>query len=160
MLMRIAAIQLFSGERLFCCGMAIALFTKIGTRRRRRLARRFDFGAKAGIIVALPDGCQLYFPRSIPTGATRKGNALMPNHSRYQQNIIKNYYQNRDDIMWQRLSELVTELYLAEGKKRKQLWKRAAAALEKMGVKPDRIDHLVTSDNPQLLAKFVEKKMD
>jgi ATP/maltotriose-dependent transcriptional regulator MalT len=82
------------------------------------------------------------------------------NRSRYQQNIIKNYYENRDDIMWQRLSELVTELYLAEGKKRTQLWKRAAGALEKMGVKQDRIDHIVASDNPQLLAKFVEQKMD
>ena len=29
--------------------------------------------------------------------------------------IIKNYYENRDAISLQRLSELVTELYLAEG---------------------------------------------
>ena len=38
--------------------------------------------------------------------------------SKYQQKIIKNYYDNREAISLQRLSELVTELYLAEGKAR------------------------------------------
>ena len=43
-------------------------------------------------------------------------------HSKYQQRVIKNYYQNRGAISLQRLSELVTELYLSEGKKREQQW--------------------------------------
>jgi len=41
----------------------------------------------------------------------------MENFSKYQQSIIKNYYKNRDDVSLQRAQELLTELYLAEGKK-------------------------------------------
>ena len=36
----------------------------------------------------------------------------MAEHSRYQQNVIKNYYENRENIALQRAQELVTELYL------------------------------------------------
>ena len=83
----------------------------------------------------------------------------MAKHSRYQQNIIKNYYQNREAISLQRLQEMVTDLYLAEGKKRAQQWKRVAAHLEKLGLKPARIEHLVEADDPSLVAKVVEELM-
>jgi hypothetical protein len=77
--------------------------------------------------------------------------------SSYQERIIKNYYQNRDAISLQKLSELVTELYLAEGKKREQRWKQVVSALQKLGVKPSRIEHLVEKDDPQLVARLVEE---
>jgi len=77
--------------------------------------------------------------------------------SSYQQRVIKNYYENREAISLQRLQELVTELYLAEGKKRDKHWKSIAGHLEKLGVKKEQIDHLVGQDNPQLIAKFIEK---
>ena len=44
-------------------------------------------------------------------------------YSKYQQKVIKNFYDNREAISLQRLSELVTELYLAEGKGREKQWK-------------------------------------
>ncbi len=50
----------------------------------------------------------------------------MAKRSSYQDRIIKNYYQNFDAIMVQRLGEMVTDLYLAEGKARTRLWDRAA----------------------------------
>ncbi len=80
-------------------------------------------------------------------------------YSKYQQKIIKNYYDNREAISLQRLSELVTDLYLAEGKARETKWKQAIGALEKLGLKPDRIEHLRQQDNPALLAKVVEEMM-
>ena len=83
----------------------------------------------------------------------------MAKHSAYQQKIIKNYYKNRDAISLQRLQEMVTDLYLAEGKKRAQQWKRLAGHLEKLGLKPDRIRHLVEKDDPALIAKLVEELM-
>jgi len=83
----------------------------------------------------------------------------MAEYSKYQQNVIKNYYDNRDAKALQRLSELVTELYLAEGKKREQQWKYIIAALEKLGLKQQRIDHLREKDDPALLAKLVEELM-
>jgi len=77
-------------------------------------------------------------------------------HSPYQEKIIKNYYQNRDSLMWQKLSDLTGELYLSEGKKRASLWKRAAAAMKNLGIPKERIDLLVESDNPSLLASLVQ----
>ena len=59
--------------------------------------------------------------------------------------------------MRQKLSELTTELYLAEGKKREQVWKRISAALTQLGVEPDTIDQMVHMDNPVKLAEFMEK---
>ncbi|NOZ41447.1 MAG: hypothetical protein GXP24_14660 [Planctomycetes bacterium] len=80
-------------------------------------------------------------------------------YSKHQQKIISNYYNNREAISLQRLSELVTDLYLAEGKARETKWKQAVGALEKLGLKPDRIAKLRKQDNPALLAKVVEEMM-
>jgi hypothetical protein len=84
----------------------------------------------------------------------------MPKRSAHQDRIIKRYYQNRDDIMLQRLGELVTDLYLAEGKSRTKLWERIAAALTNLKIPPERIKHLVASDNPSLVAKLLEELLN
>jgi hypothetical protein len=81
----------------------------------------------------------------------------MAERSKYQQQIIKNYYKNQDAISLQRLSELVTNLYLAEGKARAREWKHIVATLEKLKIPQKRIDHLVSKDDPTLLAKLVEE---
>lgn len=78
-------------------------------------------------------------------------------HSKHVQNKIKNFYDNREASGIQRLQELVTDLYLAEGKKRAQTWGYIEKALEKTGMKPARIAHLKAKDDPQLLAKVVEE---
>jgi len=77
----------------------------------------------------------------------------------YQTQIIKRYYNNRESIVTQKLSELTTELYLAEGKKRVQVWKRISAALSQLGVEPDTIAQMVNMDNPAKLAEFLEKRV-
>lgn len=81
------------------------------------------------------------------------------NYTKFQQNIIKNYYENRDAISLQRLSELVTELYLAEGKARERQWKYILPVLEKIGLPADHIEHLRKKDDPKLLAQLVEELM-
>lgn len=81
----------------------------------------------------------------------------MDDYTPYQQRLIKRYYQNQDTIQLQRLAELVTELYLAQGKKRSQLWKRIESALTRLQVPADRIEHLKTKDDPKLLAKLVQE---
>jgi hypothetical protein len=83
----------------------------------------------------------------------------MADFSKHQQKIIKNYYDNKEAISLQRLSELVTELYLAEGKKRETQWKHVISALEKLKIPATRIEHLRKMDNPALLAKLVEELM-
>jgi hypothetical protein len=83
----------------------------------------------------------------------------MAERSPHQQRIIRDYYKNRDAIMLQRLGEMVTDLYLAEGKARQRLWKRIAQALENLEVPAARIEHLVQSDNPSLVADLVKTLM-
>ncbi len=83
----------------------------------------------------------------------------MAKRSSYQQRIINNYYQNRESIALQRLQELVTELYLTEGKKRQQHWKQLRTHLEKLGVKQQQIDDLVEQDDPELVANYLKTLM-
>jgi hypothetical protein len=86
--------------------------------------------------------------------------ALVTNYSKFQQNIIKNYYENRDAIALQRVQELVTELYLSEGKKRQRYWEQISLHLAKLGLKQAQIDHLVAQDKPELVANLVQKMME
>ncbi|MBM81591.1 MAG: hypothetical protein CMJ78_13510 [Planctomycetaceae bacterium] len=80
----------------------------------------------------------------------------MPEYSRYQQKVIKNYYDNRDQIDEQRLSELVTNLYLSEGKKQAKLWESAEKLMERLGVPEARIAHIIESADPAILAEVVQ----
>jgi hypothetical protein len=81
-------------------------------------------------------------------------------YSKYQQKVIRNYYENRDSIALQRAQELVTELYLSQGKKRAKHWDSLALHLGKLGVKPDVIEHLRAEDKPELVATLLKKLME
>jgi hypothetical protein len=81
----------------------------------------------------------------------------LEDYTPYQRGIIKRYYGNQGAIQRQRLAELVTELYLAEGKKRQRLWTQAATAMQKLGVPQSRIDHLIKQDNPAYVAEVVKE---
>lgn len=83
----------------------------------------------------------------------------MPKRSPHQQRIIRDYYKNRDAIMLQKLGEMVTDLYLAEGKARERLWQRVAQALENLEVPEARVQHIVQSDDPSLVADLVKTLM-
>ena len=50
-------------------------------------------------------------------------------YTKFQQKVIKNYYDNLDTVQLQRLGEQVTEIYLAEGKARAKRWKDIAKLL-------------------------------
>ena len=82
---------------------------------------------------------------------------MLDDYTPYQQKIIKRYYSNQDGIQRQRLAELVSELYLAEGKKRERVWKSVAGAMQKLGVPQARIDHLIKQDKPALVAEMVKE---
>ncbi len=73
------------------------------------------------------------------------------NYSPHQQKIIKRYYKNYDTIKVQRLSELVSDLYLAEGKKQDRIWKQVGEALTKLEFPPARIEHLLQRRDPALI---------
>jgi hypothetical protein len=81
----------------------------------------------------------------------------LENYTPYQQKIIKRYYNNQDTLQRQRLAELVSELYLAEGKKKERAWQAAVTAMQKLGVPQSRIDHLLKQRNPALVAQVVKE---
>lgn len=81
----------------------------------------------------------------------------LEDYSRHQQGIIKRYYENKDSIQLQRLGELVTDLYLAEGKKRAKVWQSIATALKKLEIPQDRIDHILKQNDPALVANLVKE---
>ena len=58
-------------------------------------------------------------------------------YTEYQKDVISGYYKNLDTIMLDKLGELVTELYLADSKaKKNRLWERAHKAMVKLKVPP------------------------
>jgi len=80
----------------------------------------------------------------------------MKEYSKYQQNVIKRYYDNREQIDEQRLAELVTNLYLAEGKKRTRLWEKSEELMLRLGVPQSRVEHVIASADPAVLAEVVQ----
>lgn len=81
----------------------------------------------------------------------------MAERTKHQQNIIRNYYENRETISLQRAQEIITELYLSDGKKRQKYWKSLEGHLLKLDVKQQAIDKLIAQDDPMMAAKLVEK---
>ena len=69
----------------------------------------------------------------------------------YQQKIVKRYYNNFDQIQQQRFSDMIGDIYLAEGKKLDRLWKNVGELLKKMEFPQTRIDHLLEKRDPKLL---------
>ena len=81
----------------------------------------------------------------------------MAEHSRYQKKVIKRYYDNAEAIGYQRLSELVSDIYLSEGKKLDRLWGQVATALAKVDIPKSRIDRILETRDPQQLAQLVKE---
>jgi acetylornithine deacetylase/succinyl-diaminopimelate desuccinylase-like protein len=82
---------------------------------------------------------------------------MEPNRTRHQEKIIKNFYRNRSDIALQRAQELISELYLTQGKKRERAWENLVTHLEALGLPASQIEHLRTKDDPALVAEIVQK---
>jgi len=82
---------------------------------------------------------------------------MLDDFSANQQKIIKRYYRNLDQITKTRLAELVTDIYLAEGKKKDRLWENVRLVLVKLELPEARISHLMAKKEPTLLAALVKE---
>lgn len=79
-------------------------------------------------------------------------------YTKYQQKVISRYYENRDQIDEQRLSELVTSLYLATTDKQKtKLWESAGETMARLKVPKSRIAHVLEKKDPAVLAEVVKE---
>ena len=78
-------------------------------------------------------------------------------YSQYQKGVISGYYTNLDTIMLGKLGELVTELYLADTKvKKDRLWQKAHKAMVKLKVPPAIINHIMQKEDVEILAKNLQ----
>jgi hypothetical protein len=78
-------------------------------------------------------------------------------YSQYQKSVISGYYENLDTIMLDKLGELVTELYLADTKAKKdRLWQRVHKAMVNLKVPPAIIDHIMEKLDAEILAKNLQ----
>lgn len=72
-----------------------------------------------------------------------------------QKKIVDRYYQNRDTIALTKLQEIISELYLTEGKAADRLWKRAEQHLSAVEVNPARREKVLGDRDPAGLATLV-----
>lgn len=76
--------------------------------------------------------------------------------SHHQKKIVNRYYEHRDTIMLNKLSEIVSDLYVCESeKKAASLWKSAGIALDNCGAPPSRVSRVVESRDIKALAELV-----
>ena len=81
-----------------------------------------------------------------------KGDWLTP----HQKGIVRRYYEHKDDLMHQKLSEIVSDLYLCTDEKRAaRLWRSARTALVNSGVHEGRADRLIEERDLEGLAALV-----
>lgn len=77
----------------------------------------------------------------------------------HQRGIIKRYYEHKDDLMVQKLTETVSNLYLAESEKDKaKLWAQAERALANLKTKKGELRRIVDNRDIAALAKLIERE--
>jgi murein endopeptidase len=81
-----------------------------------------------------------------------RGQDLTP----YQKGVVRRYYEHRDDLVHQKLSEIVSELYVCEDEQRAvRLWKSARTALMKTQAGKALVERIVAERDLKGLADLV-----
>ena len=77
-------------------------------------------------------------------------------YTQYQEKVIKGYYDNNETIKIQKLSELVTNLYLETSDKKIETgWKRIKKILIDLKVNEYQIERIMEERNLELLSKKI-----
>jgi len=77
-------------------------------------------------------------------------------YSKYQQKVIRRFYEHADTRTVTALQEAVTELYLApEGKAREKLWTKVEGLLTRAGANQARVAQIVQARDVKALAGLV-----
>lgn len=76
--------------------------------------------------------------------------------SRYQQGVVKRYYENRDTMAIQKLGEMVSDLFLCQDpKKADGLWDRVVKALAHTDAQKHRVEEIVVQRDVAGLSQLV-----
>ena len=72
----------------------------------------------------------------------------------YQQKIIRNFYENKDLRLIQKLGDLVSDLYIeTNGKKKDSGWKKIKDILTDLKVHPNEVEFLTKDKNLAVISK-------
>jgi hypothetical protein len=75
-----------------------------------------------------------------------------------QKGIVRRYYEHKETLGTQKLSEIVSELYLCEDeRKADRLWQQALTALKNAGMHEGRAKRMVEARNLERLARVLEE---
>ena len=79
-------------------------------------------------------------------------------YSKYQQKAIKNFYDNNDIRLVQKLGELVSNLYLETNDKKKDTgWKKIKKMLTDLKVHPGEVEFLTKDKTLSLISKKLDE---
>ncbi len=75
-------------------------------------------------------------------------------YTQYQKKVIKNFYDNKDLRLIQKLGELVSNLYVETSEKKKETgWKRIKKMLTDLKVHPHEVEYLTKDKNLSMVSK-------
>ena len=75
-----------------------------------------------------------------------------------QKGIVRRYYEHKETLGTQKLSEIVSDLYLCEDAgKAERLWQQALTALQNAGMHEGRAKRIVEGRNLERLARVLEE---
>ena len=79
-------------------------------------------------------------------------------YTKYQQKAIRNFYDNKDLRLVQKLGELVSNLYLETNEKKKETgWKKITKMLTDLKVHPGEVEFLTKDKNLSLISKKLDE---
>ncbi len=78
--------------------------------------------------------------------------------TQYQKKIIRNFYDNKDLRLVQKLGELVSNLYLETSEKKKETgWKKIKKMLTDLKVHPGEVEYLTKDKNLSRITKKLDE---
>jgi hypothetical protein len=81
----------------------------------------------------------------------------MADRSNYQQGIVKRYYEHFDTISLQRLSEIVSDIYMSDANKPVKLWDKARTLLSRVAGEDERVAKIIAKKDIEGLARLVNE---
>ncbi len=79
-------------------------------------------------------------------------------YTKYQQKAIRNFYDNKDLLLVQKLGELVSNLYLETSEKKKETgWKKIKKMLTDLKVHPGEVEYLTKEKNLSMISKKLDE---
>ncbi len=79
-------------------------------------------------------------------------------YTQYQKKVIKNFYENKDTRLVQKLGELVSNLYLETNEKKIETgWKKIKKMLTDINVHPGEVEYLTKNKNLSVISKKLDE---